>query len=61
MVPRKGLERDVPQLPLEPGIAFRERFNALARITCKHGLFGDRFDRRFILTVRDEEEIARQH
>ena len=26
MVPRKGLERDVPQLPREPGIAFREQF-----------------------------------
>ena len=60
MVPRKGLERDVPQLSREPGIAFREQFNALVRITCKHGLLGDGLDRRLILTVRDKE-IPRQH
>ena len=57
MVPRK---RDVPQLPREPGIAFREQLNALARITCKYGLLGDGLDRRLILTVRDKE-IPRQH
>jgi len=58
MVPRKGLERDVPQLPREPGIAFREQFNALVRITCKHGLLGDGLDRRLILTVRDKRNPA---
>jgi hypothetical protein len=60
MVRRKGLERDVPELPREPGIAAREQYSALARTTYKRGLLGDGLNRRLVLNVRDNE-IPRKH
>jgi hypothetical protein len=58
---RERLERDIPEFPRELKVAFSEHFNLLAWIACKHSFLDNCVGRCFILFVRNEEKISRQH